>query len=189
MRGRNGRQALIAAVGRATQAYQRATDGFDDAVGRALGLNPTDLRCLDWLTEGAMSAGELGAATGLSSAATTTMLDRLERKGFVRRERGGRDRRKVLVEMTPRGRRVLGELYGPLATDGAVLLERFNDDQLAMMRDFLVSATDLVDQHRARVRSSLERSRPAHGEPDGAGSRPRAHRRKGGSSPDGRAAS
>ena len=45
------RQDLIAAVGRATQAYQRATDGFDDEVGRKLGLNPTDLRCLDWLSE------------------------------------------------------------------------------------------------------------------------------------------
>ena len=95
------RQDLLAAVGRATQTYQRATDGFDDEVGRKLGLNPTDLRCLDWLSEGGMSAGELAEATGLSSAATTTLLDRLERKGFVQRERDSADRRKVIVEMTP----------------------------------------------------------------------------------------
>jgi DNA-binding MarR family transcriptional regulator len=170
-------QALVAAVGRATQAYQRATDGFDDAVGRALGLNPTDLRCLDWLTEGPMSAGELGTATGLSSAATTTMLDRLERKGFVRRERGGPDRRKVMVELTPHGRRVIGELYGPLAADGAALLGRFSDEQLVMMRDFLVSATELVDAHRARLRGSGERSVRAHGAPDRAGSTSPARRR------------
>ncbi len=42
-----------------------------------------------------MSAGELAEATGLSSAATTTLLDRLERKGFVQRERDTVDRRKV----------------------------------------------------------------------------------------------
>ena len=46
------RQALIAAVGHATQAYQRATDGFDDEVWCSLGLNPSDLRCLDWLRSG-----------------------------------------------------------------------------------------------------------------------------------------
>jgi DNA-binding MarR family transcriptional regulator len=148
------RQALIAAVGHATQAYQRATDGFDDAVGRRLGLNPTDLRCLDWLSERAMAAGELGEATGLSSAATTTMLDRLERKGYARRERDTVDRRKVLVEMTPHGRELIGELYGPLVREGSVLLVRFSDDELAMIRDFLREATQLVDRQRARLRGS-----------------------------------
>lgn len=155
------RQALIAAVGSATQAYQRATDGFDDAVGRRLGLNPTDLRCLDWLSERGMSAGELGEATGLSSAATTTMLDRLERKGYVRRDRDTVDRRKVLVEMTPEGRELIGALYGPLAREGGRLLARFSDEELGMMRDFLIEATQVVDRHRARVRGSLEGGRPA----------------------------
>ena len=113
------RQALIAAVGHATQAYQRATDGFDDEVGRVLGLNPSDLRCLDWLTERAMTAGELAESTGLSSAATTTLLDRLEQKGFVRRVRDNLDRRKVSVELTRTGVGILQQLYGPLAQEGA----------------------------------------------------------------------
>ena len=47
-------------VGRAMQAYQRSTQAFDDEVGRVLGLNPTDLRCLDWLTEGPMTADQAG---------------------------------------------------------------------------------------------------------------------------------
>ena len=151
----SSRQALIAAVGTGIQAYQRATDGFDDAVGRSLGLNPTDLRCLDWLTMRAMSAGELGDATGLSSAATTTLLDRLERKGYVRRERDTVDRRKVLVELTPQARDQLGQLYGPLAREGGNLLVRFNDGELAKVRDFLDEATAVVDRHRDRVRLSL----------------------------------
>jgi len=102
-----------------------------------------------------MSAGELGEATGLSSAATTTMLDRLERKGYVRRERDTVDRRKVLVEMTSHGRELIGQLYGPLADEGGRLLARFSDNELAMVRDFLVDATDVVDRHQARVRGTL----------------------------------
>ena len=58
------RQALIAEAGSAMQAYQRSTQAFDDAVGRALDLNPTDLRCLDWLVDGPKSAGELSAGPG-----------------------------------------------------------------------------------------------------------------------------
>lgn len=149
------RQALIESVGRATQAYQRATDGYDDLVGRVLGLNPTDLRCLDWLTEGPMSAGELGVASGLSSAATTTLLDRLERRGFVRRERDASDRRRIIVGLTSEGSERISRLYGPLAVDGARLLARFTDEQLAMLRDFLGEATAAVDRRREELFSSL----------------------------------
>lgn len=146
------RQTLIDEVGRATQAYQRATDGFDDLVGRLLKLNPADLRCLDWLTQGPMSAGDLAAATGLSSAATTTLLDRLEQKRYIRRERDTTDRRKVLVELTPYGEERLYRLYGPLADEGGQLLARFSDAELERMRDFLVEATELVQQHQAQLR-------------------------------------
>jgi DNA-binding MarR family transcriptional regulator len=164
-----GRRALLAAVGVGTQAYGRATDGFDDAVGRQLDLNPTDLRCLDWLTTGAMSAGELGEATGLSSAATTTLLDRLERKGFVRRQRDTADRRKVHVELTPGGRAQIDELYGALAREGSQLLDRFSDDELIKLRDFLVEATAVIDRHRDRVLASIDaQQRRRRDEPDAA---------------------
>ena len=44
------RQAAIEQAGRAMQRYQRSVQSFDDAVGRALGLGPADLRCLDILS-------------------------------------------------------------------------------------------------------------------------------------------
>jgi DNA-binding MarR family transcriptional regulator len=148
------RQDLVAEVGSATQAYQRATDGFDDAVGIRLGLNPTDLRCLDWLSEGEMSAGELSAATGLSTAATTTLLDRLEEKGYVQRERDSTDRRKVIAKLTPDGASRLLVLYGPLVSEGARLLARFSERELAMIRDFLADATRVVQEQESRLRST-----------------------------------
>jgi DNA-binding MarR family transcriptional regulator len=147
------RQVLIEEVGRSTQAYQRATDGFDDMVGRRLGLNPTDLRCLDWLTEGVMTAGELSQAIGLSTAATTTLLDRLEEKGYIERRRDSTDRRKVVVALTPHGQEQLFELYGPLAEEGGSLLEQFSNDELARLLEFLTDATEIVDRHKARIKA------------------------------------
>jgi DNA-binding MarR family transcriptional regulator len=141
------RQALITELGTAMQAYQRANAAFDDEVGRLLGLNPADLRCLDWLSGGQMSAGDLSRATGLSSAATTSMIDRLERKGFVRRVRGEADRRQVLVEMTEEGERRSWQLYGPLVEEGAGLFKRFSPDELATMVDLVVAMRDLADEH------------------------------------------
>jgi DNA-binding MarR family transcriptional regulator len=149
---RKGRQALVNEAGFAMQAYQRSTQAFDDAVGRALGLNPTDLRCLDWLVDGPKAAGELSAGTGLSSAATTTLIDRLERGGFVRRVRDSVDRRRVMVEMTPEGRERVNRYYGPIVREGAALFSDASDTQLAQMRDWLVAARELTDRHRDRIR-------------------------------------
>jgi DNA-binding MarR family transcriptional regulator len=145
------RQALVAALGAAVQAYQRSTDALDDVVARRLGVNRTDLRCLDWLFEGPRAVGELARATGLSSAATTTLLDRLEDKGLVRRVRDGADRRKVLVELTEPGRRRVTGLYGPLVAEGVALLERYSDDELALLRAYLEQNRELTDGYRARL--------------------------------------
>ena len=73
---------------------QNATDRFDSAVAEALGLNRTDMRCLDVIQrEGAVTAGHLAEATGLTTGAMTVALDRLERAGYARRVRDSRDRR------------------------------------------------------------------------------------------------
>lgn len=145
------RQAHVELVGNAAQAYQRSVDAFDDAAAQQLGLNRTDLRCLDWLFDGPMSAGELAAATGLSSAATTTLVDRLEAKGFVRRVGDSADRRRVLVELTVNGRDLAGAIYGPLVADGAILLGGFTDQELEVVTRYLETSRELTDRHRERV--------------------------------------
>jgi len=146
------RQALIGLLGRAMQAYQRSTQAFDDEVGRQLGLNPTDLRCLDWLVDARRSARELSEATGLSSAATTSLIDRLEHKGFVRRVRHDRDRRQVLVEMTEEGAERVGRFYGPMVVEGGRMLAGYPKAQLEAMHEYLLAITDLTDRHRAEMR-------------------------------------
>ena len=151
------RQALIDDLGQAMQAYQRSTQAFDDEVGRALDLNPVDLRCLDWLSEGPLSASRLAEATGLSSAATTAMIDRLERKGFVRRVAHDTDRRQVLVEMTEAGQARIWAIYGRLASQGQHLFERFDKRALQDMLDNLIAMRELTDAERDRLRA---------GEPD-----------------------
>jgi DNA-binding MarR family transcriptional regulator len=80
---------------------QNATARFDRAVADAVGLNLTDMACLDFLgLQGPLTAGRLAELTGLSSGAMTAALDRLEHAGYAVRRRDSGDRRKVLVELT-----------------------------------------------------------------------------------------
>src|SRR5712691_1648507 len=146
------RQALMSALGTALQAYQRSTDAWDDQVARGLQLNRTDLRCLDWLFDGPKTAGQLADTIGLSSAATTTLLDRLERRGLIRRVRDAADRRKVLAEMTELGYRLTGQFYAPMATEGATMLARFSDADLQLLLDCLAATKEVTDRHLARIR-------------------------------------
>src|SRR5437867_7958987 len=79
----------------AIRRYQRETDALDQALADRLGLNRTDLRCVDLLLEQPRSPKELADAAGLSQSAMTTALDRLERMGYARRVRDDPDRRRL----------------------------------------------------------------------------------------------
>ena len=152
------RDELAQQVGFAMQRYQRSTEAFDDAVGRALGLNPADRRCLDRLTDGPATAGGLSEATGLRPAATTTLIDRLAERGWVRRVPSPTDRRQVLVELTEHGRDRVWEAYGPLVEEGARMMAHLSAAELETMRDHLEAIRDLTDRHRLRVVSGSKGS-------------------------------
>ncbi len=147
----NTRQDAIAEAEGALQAYERSNRAFDDAVARALGLNPTDLRALDWLAERPRSAGELRDGTGLSSAATTTLIDRLEGRGLVERVGDPADRRRVVVRLTRVGAERITRFYGPIVRDGTSLFSSFSDNEIDRIRDWLVAARELTDQHRELI--------------------------------------
>jgi DNA-binding MarR family transcriptional regulator len=148
------RQQAAAELGRALQRYQRSVQAFDDSVGRHLGLNPADLRCLDWLTDGPLTAGQLSQATGLRPAATTALIDRLVAKGYLRRVPAARDRRRVLVELTENGASRTWACYGPMVQEGESLLSGFNRAELAKVRDLLDAMVELTERHEQRLRSA-----------------------------------
>lgn len=125
---------------------------FDQAVADALGLNRTDLRCLDFLDrEGPLTAGRLAEVTGLTTGAMTTVLDRLERSDIARRVRDGADRRRVLVELTPHARREAGPFYGEHLAFSERLYHRYNEPQLEMLLQFVREGREFNDVQAARV--------------------------------------
>jgi DNA-binding MarR family transcriptional regulator len=103
-----------------------------------------------------MTAGELARASGLTTGALTRLLDRLERIGYAQRVRDSVDRRRVLVQLTPRARERANELYGPLAQAGQRGLERYSAEQLILLRDFIRGARAF---HEQRTDALVARSR------------------------------
>jgi DNA-binding MarR family transcriptional regulator len=149
------RSRLIEEVGQAAREYGTANDAVDAAAAERLGINQTDIAALDILDQagGKTTAGALAEASHLTTGAITAVVDRLEKKGYVRRSRDTEDRRRVLVELTEDARKATMEIYGPLAEQGYRNLEEYTDEQLEFIRDFTRRGTKLLTDHAARIRS------------------------------------
>jgi DNA-binding MarR family transcriptional regulator len=146
------RWELIGRFSTAIRASQNVSEAFDEHVAGRLGINRTDLRALDILDQrGPLSAGELAAAMHLSSGAVTTLVDRLERAGYARRQRDADDRRRVLIELEAKMRNVGETFYQPLFAGTAKLLDRYSDDEIAAMISFMEEGRDMVEGELRRL--------------------------------------
>jgi DNA-binding MarR family transcriptional regulator len=129
-----------------------ATDRFDQAVADALGLNRTDMRCLDILQmEGSVTAGRLAELTGPTTGAITTVLDRLEKAGFARRVRDEHDRRRVLVEMAPEAMSGAANLYGEHIAQAEQVYKRYTLEQIELLLEFVRGSRELNERAAARL--------------------------------------
>lgn len=121
---------------------------LSDTVAKLVGLNSTDLECLDLLELGGpTTAGELSRHSGLTTGATTVVIDRLERAGLVRRARNMEDRRSVLVETRPHCLRHIEPLYRKLAVATDRLNEHYGDRELAIVVEYLSRVVELCAEH------------------------------------------
>jgi DNA-binding MarR family transcriptional regulator len=126
---------------------------FSQAVAERVGINSSDLECLDIIVlRGTVTAGELAAATGLTTGAITGLIDRLEKAGFARRERDTEDRRRVLVRALPEVERRIAPLYASLQRAMMALWSRYSAQELALIVDFLASSYPICCEETARLR-------------------------------------
>jgi DNA-binding MarR family transcriptional regulator len=78
----------------------------------------------------------------LSSPATTALIDRLTTAGHVTRTRSDVDRRQVHLHMTEKAQAAGARLFAPLAQHISQALDRFTEDELALLKTMLESVTE-----------------------------------------------
>ena len=107
-------------------------------VGARLNLRDADFDCLNLLNEhGPLGPGALAKLAGLHPATMTGVLDRLEKAGFVTRDRDPGDRRAVVLRTSSeRGREVLG-LYAGMSDAMDGVCAGYSAEELEVIADFL----------------------------------------------------
>lgn len=98
------------------------------------------LRILRGSLETGLLCGEIGERLVTKDSDITRLLDRLENRGLVARERHPSDRRAVVSRITEKGLEILAELDEPMALCIKQQLGHLSDRQLNQLNDLLVLA-------------------------------------------------
>ncbi len=110
-----------------------------DAELERFGLNSTQFAVLKHLGEGtARTAADLCRLNRYDTGAMTRILDRLEEKGLVRRERGREDRRVVFLRLAPAGRTLLPRLMAVGTRIVDVHLAGFSPSEIEALKGYLL---------------------------------------------------
>ncbi|HEY7950837.1 MAG TPA: MarR family transcriptional regulator [Solirubrobacterales bacterium] len=149
------KRQLIEELITAFRAGGNQDSAFENLAADRLGVNRTDLHCLNAIENaGGLSAGELATEVGLTSGAVTGVVDRLERAGFARRVPDPADRRRVKVEVTPEFYARAEQIWAPLAAEWeASLASRFTAAELARITEFLRLTNEVGRRHLDRLAS------------------------------------
>ncbi len=140
-------QAGTVPVHRATELLREILDltgEFERHLGRALTVNPTDLEAMEFLIrEGALSPTELARRLDISTAAVTTVVDRLTTVGHVTRVPNADDRRGILVVPNPDSvNRAMAALM-PMIMGINRALDDFDEDQRDTITQYLSRVADV----------------------------------------------
>ncbi|WP_158073055.1 MarR family winged helix-turn-helix transcriptional regulator [Streptomyces kebangsaanensis] len=128
---------------------------LNSAVAKHLDIHPTDAWILTYMRglprETSLTPGDLARVTGLTTGAITGVVDRLESQGYVRRERGAQDRRKVIIVPTEKSVGV-AEVFHPLVEGIMTMALRYSTDELETISAYFEGATTATQDAITRLR-------------------------------------
>lgn len=132
------RRRLTTAIKESLRELSNQLSLLNHHVGAHLDLKDVDLDCLDLIARhGSLSPSALARRAGLHPATMTGILDRLQRGGWVTRDRDPSDRRAVLVRALRERNAELFRLYSGMNTSMDQICAGYADTELELLVDFL----------------------------------------------------
>lgn len=135
--------------------YGMRTVIFQQGMAQKMGVVYTDLKTAEILNEtGPITAGELAKMTGLSTGSVTALIDRLEKEGYVKREKDKSDRRRVMIAPIPERHKEIMNHYQTLSTKTKQFCEDYTNAELAAILNFINGMTEMMEQENREITKS-----------------------------------
>ncbi len=137
------RRDMLRCLGNAIEDNGNTNVLLVHAIAQHIGLSAVEFECWSLISQhGPFTAGELAKRCRITTGGMTGMIDRLERRGYIRRQADPNDRRRVLVEAidnkSVRQAILTGqELYAPLQKSFNELIASYTDEQLSFIIEFM----------------------------------------------------
>jgi DNA-binding MarR family transcriptional regulator len=131
---------------------------FQQNMAQKIGVSHTDLKSAEILNEtGPITAGELSKITGLSTGSVTALINRLEKSGYVKRERDQLDGRRVMIAPIPERQEQIKSHYQSLSMATKELCSAYNEQELILINQFVEEITKIMDKENDKLMSERER--------------------------------
>ncbi len=126
---------------------------FRNDMAEWVGLNATVMECLRLLfLKGVSTPSELARHTGLTSGATTAMLDRLEKAGLIERRPNPDDRRGTLIFPAKSSAEKAASWFESARKAQDELISSYSEKELEIIADVFEQFTKLWEQEREKIR-------------------------------------
>ena len=122
----------------------RAAASLEPAVARRAGLSTSELQALRYLVDGSRGPVELSHLLGVTSAASSGVVDRLAARGHVQRRPHPADGRRTQVEITGSGRQALDSLLEPMQARLASVDASLGEDERVAVGRYLTRVTEVL---------------------------------------------
>jgi DNA-binding MarR family transcriptional regulator len=133
----------------------RAATLFVHTMSEITGMHPTDIKCLDFLSDVKFAtAGELAKITGLTTGAITAVIDRLEKIGFVKREADSKDRRKIIVRIIAEHPNNLELVRNIFVNQLPNNLSEYNNEELNLITNWNKKLSDIFHSEIEKIRKN-----------------------------------
>ena len=129
---------------------------FRNLVGERLGVNVSDMECLGLLFhKGIATPTELARHTGLSSGATTAMLDRLEKSDLIERRSNPDDRRGTLIVLVKSGAERVDSWFSAVRKSQNEIVSSYSEEELQVISDFFERSTKMWGEEREKLQREV----------------------------------
>ncbi len=125
---------------------------FRHVIGEMLGVNATDMECLGViLFKGFTTPKALAQYTGLSSGATTAMLDRLEKSELIARRPNPKDRRSTHIVLVKETAEKLAPFFASLREAQDQIVSSYSEPELELLADFFTRSVTMWEEERKKL--------------------------------------
>ena len=146
------KEGLKQQVIRGAREYGIGSVLFRHVVGEMLGVNATDMECLGVIFfKGVATPSELAQYTGLSSGATTAMLDRLEKSELIARRPNPQDRRSTHIVLVKETAAKLASWFASLRSAQDQIVSSYSEPELELFADFFIRSVTMWEEERKKL--------------------------------------